>query len=1190
MTNKNILVIPPQAGKELSLFAFPSFMTMTLCASAIQLFNFLIQKIEYGIGYFNKKYTINYISYNENITNEKISLYYNNNNNNNNNNINYNNNNNINYIVSVVLMIWFIGLAIRTFLVEKIIKKIINHKMTIIGIIYSIIFFWLVLDIFTGDLIHLYILKESIKNIEIGLKSNIGGMDTNVDILSTSFIWLNGFIFPISHMSNWSNILYLKNYFVSIMLSLELILTDVFIVDNLISFYVAFESTLPLLFFLIGLYGASQKFRAGFYIFLYTLMGSLFMLLSFVKIGGDVGSTSFQTQSFNNFSTNLQIWLWIALFISFSVKTPIVPGHIWLPLAHSDANVSGSIILASVVLKLALYGFIRILIGILHFCTKLLNPFIMAICAISVIYSSVSTIRQFDLKVLVAYSSIAHMGSTILGAFSNSLYGIVGSVLFGLAHGFVSPALFILVGAVLYDRCGSRIINYYRGLSNITPIFSLFFLFFLFGNMGVPLTANFLGEFLSLLSAFQYSIIIVSLATLSVIFSAIYSIFLFNRITSGTISNYIKTIPDLFRREFIILLPLASFTLILGVYPYFITSQLEFGLSSYLMFSFIPVFYFNKTPFTYNKTYVSQYKEINNLNLNNNYINNNKLFMFSLLPVSTQQNIEYIINLYNEHIDHILYLSILFLIFISFKKLSVIYNFNNKKFKPLLLFYITMLFVPLIAVFIFNFTFDYQISHVKLIKFLLSLLASSLSIIISYKYFGIRSWVFLFSSISLLFNLFYIICYIFNIALNFPLYSLFIILFSYFYLDYFTLNIGIFNGINPINNNNINNNILLNDNNSDSDNNNNTIYFNDNNSDNENTNNTNNTNNNDNDNGNDSDSYSEDDNCSSYSIVTSNDNTPIFTDNDNNANNDNNTNNTNNDNNTNRPNNTNSENNNNHPGHSRNTSTASNVTGTTDRSDEANRVIYMLIDEYQDAKAEEKTSKKDAKEISNEVVSTGLSNAIQDLGIRRGNDTTPTPTPTPAPAPANVDGQPNAEAPAPAPQTSIKSLNDLEELSRKRKRDCDEATSIAKKIKTRLKEEFDTELSSDSDSESDTQNVNIPTIPSDSDNDTIMHNNSDSDSDDNNNRNDNNFRNYPANTNRTRRTMNRDDSLFMNPTRNNTQTSNVFRNTISSNNPRNVINNNISNATLNNINNNTNINNNINNTNRPNNPNNNNNN
>ena len=451
-----------------------------------------------------------------------------------------------------------------------------NSKSSLVGLLFAIIFFC--------QLSELYLDSSGIDDLWwISEVSVQGKINMKVDSLSGPFTSLNGFIFPIAHISNWSNIFVLKEYYICIMIILEWLLTVVFLVNNFIFFYVSFESTLPMLFFLIGLYGASQKFRAGFYIFLYTLFGSLFMLLSFVKMNGDLSSSSFYIESTNNMSSILQIWLWVALFISFSVKTPIVPAHIWLPLAHSDANVSGSIILASVVLKLALYGFIRIIIGILHYCTKLLNPFVMAICTISIIYSSLSTIRQFDLKVLIAYSSIAHMGSTILGAFSDTLYGIVGSILFGLAHGFVSPALFILIGAILYDRCGSRIINYYRGLTNIIPLFALLFLLFLFGNMGVPLTANFLGEFLSLLAAFQSSIFIVSLATMSVIFSAVYSIFLYNRITSGTVSIYIKTIPDLFRREFFILLPLIICTVIFGIYPYFFTRSVEYGLSSFLL-------------------------------------------------------------------------------------------------------------------------------------------------------------------------------------------------------------------------------------------------------------------------------------------------------------------------------------------------------------------------------------------------------------------------------------------------------------------------------------------------------------------------------------------------------------------------------------------------------------------------------
>lgn len=365
------------------------------------------------------------------------------------------------------------------------------------------------------------------------------------------------------------------------------------------------------------------------------------MLLSFVKLGGDTASTFFECYAEDSTFHLLQQIIWIVLFVSFSVKTPLVPVHIWLPLAHSDANVSGSIILASIVLKLALYGFIRILIGILYLATARLTSFFLGYCSMSLVFSSFTTVRQFDLKVLVAYSSIAHMASSLLGTFSDTLYGLIGSVIFGLAHGFVSPGLFIIVGAVLYDRYGTRIINYFKGLSNILPFTALIFLILVFGNMGVPLTGNFIGEFMSLIGAYQQNIFIATIGTISVILSAIYSINTFNKTTSGSLSPYVLTVPDLFRKEYYTLLPLIVLTVILGIYPSFISSDIEFGLSSNLML----------LPIICNNNMNSNNNNIES-NEKNNY-NSNCINSLSNSFVEDENNINYVTNLTNPDSDDI---------------------------------------------------------------------------------------------------------------------------------------------------------------------------------------------------------------------------------------------------------------------------------------------------------------------------------------------------------------------------------------------------------------------------------------------------------------------------------------------------------------------------------------------------------
>lgn len=404
-----------------------------------------------------------------------------------------------------------------------------------------------------------------------------------VDGLSIYFVLLTTIIMPIAILSNWNSI-QSQNVlsFVVIMLLLETLLLAVFLVLDVLLFYIFFESILPPLFLLIGLFGSSNKVRASFYYFLYTLLGSLFMLLSIIAMSSIMGTTDFDALSKANFSYVTQLFLFYGIFISFAVKTPVIFLNTWLLKAHVESPLSGSIILAGIALKLSLYGIFRLMLPLLPKASLNYTYIIYVIGVITIIYASFSTLRTIDIKELIAYSSVSHAAVYLIGAFSNTIQGIEGSILLGLAHGFVSSGLFICAGGVLYDRSSTRLITYYRGMAQVMPIFSVLFFILGLGNSGTPLTLNFLGEFMSLYGVFERMPILGVLASTSIVFSAAYTIFMYNRIVfGGSYSIYfVENIGDVTRREFIMLLVFVILTVLFGIYPAPILDGLHYSVSS----------------------------------------------------------------------------------------------------------------------------------------------------------------------------------------------------------------------------------------------------------------------------------------------------------------------------------------------------------------------------------------------------------------------------------------------------------------------------------------------------------------------------------------------------------------------------------------------------------------------------------
>ena len=389
-----------------------------------------------------------------------------------------------------------------------------------------------------------------------------------VDGISLFMILLSTFLTPFCILASWENIKKrIKEYMIAF-LFLETVMIGMFCSIDILLFYVFFEAVLIPMFLIIGIWGGKRRIYASFKFFLYTLLGSVLMLIAIIFIYQKTNSMNINFLQGNYFfSKKVQIYLWLAFFASFAVKIPMWPFHTWLPDAHVEAPTAGSVILAGVLLKMGGYGFIRFSLGILPEASAFFMPLIIILSSIAIIYTSLVALAQEDIKKLIAYSSVAHMGIVTIGIFIVNQQGLEGAMIQMISHGIVSAALFLCVG-VIYDRMHTRNINFYGGLVNKMPKYSIVFMLFVLASIGLPGTSGFIGEFLVILGAFQKNSFIALFAALGIILSAIYMLYLYKKIIFGTLENEkLKEILDLNLREKLILYPLVLAVIIIGIFP-----------------------------------------------------------------------------------------------------------------------------------------------------------------------------------------------------------------------------------------------------------------------------------------------------------------------------------------------------------------------------------------------------------------------------------------------------------------------------------------------------------------------------------------------------------------------------------------------------------------------------------------------
>jgi NADH-quinone oxidoreductase subunit M len=389
-----------------------------------------------------------------------------------------------------------------------------------------------------------------------------------VDGISMLFVILTTFLMPLCILASWQAIETRVREYMIAFLMLETLMIGVFCALDLVVFYLFFEGGLIPMFIIIGVWGGARRVYASFKFFLYTLLGSVLMLLAIMAMYWQAGTTDIPTLiAYPGFSESMQFWLWLAFFASFAVKMPMWPVHTWLPDAHVEAPTAGSVILAGVLLKMGGYGFLRFSIPMFPLASADLAPLVFALSVIAIIYTSLVAFAQEDIKKLIAYSSVAHMGFVTMGIFTMTVQGVQGGIFQMLSHGIVSGALFLCVG-VIYDRMHTREIAAYGGLADRMPLYAFAFMVFTMANVGLPGTSGFVGEFLALTGAFKVNSWVALFATTGIILSAAYALWLYRRVIFGKLEKpSLQGMFDLTPREVAIMAPLVVLTIFFGVYP-----------------------------------------------------------------------------------------------------------------------------------------------------------------------------------------------------------------------------------------------------------------------------------------------------------------------------------------------------------------------------------------------------------------------------------------------------------------------------------------------------------------------------------------------------------------------------------------------------------------------------------------------